>query len=275
MKRENSEEIALLSGRPSDKAVLNPMDWINCIEKMYGKQRPKVPKYCILSFFMKGYEFIEDTYNPRIVDFFPPWRHPIYIFKYKELEVSYIYPGIGAPYAGAMLEQMIALGADNFIFIGGVGTLTPKIRRGEIILPNKALRDEGTSFHYQKPSRYSYPSKLILKYIRRSLKQNNVPFHEGGTWTTDAFFRESIQKVEKFYNEGCLCVEMEASALFSIAKYRNKHIGGLFTAEDCLAGGKWDPRREPGDEEKVEKDRRKLVDYALNALYLINKEIER
>ena len=273
MKRDD-EKLALFYGGFQERAILNPINWINHIEKMYGKERPKVPKYCILSFFREMYDYVKDNYNPCIIDY-PPEDHPIYIFKHKNLEVSYLYPGVGAPYVGAMLEQMIALGADYSIFLSGVGTLVKEIQRGEVILPTRALRDEGTSFHYQKPSRYSYPSELILKYTRKSLKEKRIPFHEGATWTTDAFFRETHQRVKKFRGEGCLCVEMEASALFSIAKFRKKHIGGIFIAGDCVAGETWDPRRKAGDEETVEKDRRKLLDYALDALYLLHREIKR
>lgn len=70
-------------------------------------------------------------------------------------------------------------------------------------------------------------------------------------------------------------MEMEASALFSIAKFRRRHVGGIFIAGDCVAGETWDPRREAGDEEKIEKDRRKLLDYAPDALYLLHREIKR
>jgi uridine phosphorylase len=273
MKRDN-EEPALFYGTLSERVVLNPIDWINYIERVKGIERPKIPKYCILCFFRNMYDYVKDRYNPRVIDY-PPEGHPLYILKYKNFEVSYLYPGIGAPYAGAMLEQMITLGAEYFVFLSGVGTLITEIQRGEVILPNKALRDEGTSFHYQKPTRCSYPSKLILKYTRKSLKENKVPFHEGATWTTDAFFRETLERVKKFRDEGCICVEMEASALFSIAKFRKKHIGGIFIGGDCVVGETWDPRREVGDTERIEKDRRKLLDYALDALYLLHKEIEK
>ena len=79
--------------------------------------------------------------------------------------------------------------------------------------------------------------------------------------------------MEEFYSEGCLTVEMEASALFSVAKYRNKHIGGLFTAGDCVAGPKWDSTREKGDKETVQQDKVQLLSLALDALRLLNSEL--
>ena len=265
--------LALFYGGFSERAVLNPSDWISFIERMHGKKPPRIPRYCVLSFFREMYDYVRENYNPRIIDY-PPEDHPIYILKHKDLEISYLHPGICAPYAGAMLEQMSALGAEYFVFIGGVGTLVKEIQRGDLILPTRALRDEGTSFHYQKPSRYSYPSELILESIRRVLKRNRIAFHEGATWTTDAFFRETTGRVKRFREEGCLCVDMEASALFAIARFRKKRIGGIFTAGDCVAGEVWDPRREAGDRERVERDRRRLLGYALDALYLLHKRIE-
>jgi len=141
-----------------------------------------------------------------------------------------------------------------------------------VIIPTKAVRDEGTSFHYQEPSRYSYPSDLMLSCVRRALGENNVPFREGGTWTTDAFFRETPEKVKRYYEEGCLAVEMEASALFSVAHFRKKHIGGIFTAGDCVAGPKWDARRKKGESDKSKQERRELLGYALDAFCTLDSE---
>nr|ADQ54413.1 purine or other phosphorylase family protein [uncultured marine crenarchaeote E37-7F] len=268
-----SEEITLFSGKLSKKAVLNPTDLKISFEEINGSKRSKVPKYCILSFFGDMTTYLKEKYDASVSDILGKERR-ISFFNYKDIDIVHIYPGIGAPSAGLGLETMIALGAEHIIFIGEVGTLTENIGRGEIILPNKALRDEGTSFHYQKPSRYAYPNKVILNYTRRFLKENNISFHEGGTWTTDAPFRETHEKVKQFFAEGCLCVEMEASALFSIAHFRKKQIGGLFIAEDSVAGETWNPRRTPGDTEQVEKDRKRLLEYALASLFLLNMEIK-
>lgn len=260
---------------PSRNAVLNPKDLIEYVRDVHGKEPPEVPKYVILGFFKEMYEYLEKKYQSRVIDW-PSKRNPmfgsIHIFKYKEIDVAYVFPGIGGPNASAILEMMIAFGGEYFIFLSGVGILTERIQRGEVIIPTKAIRDEGTSFHYQEPSRYSYPSESILDCVRRALKEKNVSFHEGGTWTTDAFFRETPEKVKRFYEEGCLAVEMEASALFSVGHFRKKHIGGIFTAGDCVAGPKWDARRETGESDVFKRARRELLGYALDAFCILDSE---
>lgn len=269
MKRE---DIALFFGKPSDKAVINPIDYIEHMKELGWLNHFKLPKYCILCFFKELYKEIKKNYKHKIIKYLG--EYPTYIFKYKGIDIAFIYPLMGASYAGSLLEAMIALGGKYFIFFGEVGTIAPEIERGEIIVPVKAIRDEGTSFHYQKPSKYSYPSKLILKFIKRTLKQKNIPFHEGTTWTTDAPYRETRRKVLKFRKEGTLCVEMEASALFSIGKFRKVDIAGLFIAGDCVAGEVWNPRMKRKDILKIETDRKKLLSYVLETFYLLNKSLK-
>ena len=271
----NQTEIPLLSGKLTNDAVLNPEDFLDYLSTSHGGSPSKLPQYCILAFFRELYDYVEEVYDPRVTYVASkedPMFSPIYVFRYKDISVAHVFSGIGAPNAGAMLELLIAMGGEYFVFIGGVGVLSAETTRGEILVPNKALRDEGMSFHYQEPSRYSYPSALMLDSTRKSLQERGVPFREGGTWTTDAYFRETQEKVRAFREEGCLSVEMEASALFSIAAFRKKHIGGLFKAGDCVAGEEWDPRREEGDKENEEGDSGKLLGYALDTLHLLHRE---
>ena len=271
----NQTEIPLLSGKLTNDPVLNPEDFLNHLNTRHRRSPSKLPQYCILAFFRELYDHVKEVYDPRVIYIASkenPMFDPIHVFRYKDISVAHVFPGIGAPNAGVMLELMIAMGGEYFVFIGGVGVLSAEITKGEILIPNKVLRDEGMSFHYQEPSRYSYPSALMLDSTRKSLQKKGVPFREGGTWTTDAYFRETQEKVKTFRDEGCLSVEMEASALFSIAAFRKKHIGGLFKAGDCVAGDEWDPRREEGDGEKEEVDSRKLLGYALDTLHLLHQE---
>ncbi|HID91075.1 TPA: hypothetical protein EYP44_03840 [Candidatus Bathyarchaeota archaeon] len=82
--------------------------------------------------------------------------------------------------------------------------------------------------------------------------------------------RETLKKVKAFRDEGCLAVDMEASALFSIARFRRKHIAGLFIAWDCVAGETSDPRMRRECLEKIRDERRKLFGYVLDAFRLLN-----
>ncbi len=157
-------------------------------------------------------------------------------------DVALVFPGIGAPFAACTLEELICLGADKFICCGGAGVLNVHVEPGTIIVPTKALRDEGTSYHYQETGRYSEPSYEALVAIEKTLSAHRVSFIKGKTWTTDAVFRETAEMVKKRRAEGCLTVEMEAAALFAVARFRGVVLGQILYGGDDVSGVEWDTR---------------------------------
>jgi len=105
---------------------------------------------------------------------------------------------IGAPAAAVVLEDLIAFGAKRFIAIGAAGTLNKHLKVGDLVLCDKAIRDEGTSSHYVKHSKYSYPSKKIFSKIKKLLDESNQKYFVGPSWTIDAFYRETIEEAKKY-----------------------------------------------------------------------------
>jgi len=150
--------------------------------------------------------------------------------------------GIGAPVSVVLLEELIAFGVKKFISIGTAGTLQKNIKIGDLMVCEKAIRDEGTSHHYLKHSKYAYASKKITKDIINSLKTNKQKYFIGKSWTIDAPYRETVAEAKKYQKEGVATVEMEASALFAVAKYRNVELGAMFTISDSLAELEWNPK---------------------------------
>lgn len=263
-------KLPLLNKKYTELAVINPEDLIAYIEKLRNKKRPKIPKYAVFSFWPEMYDVVKKKYKVRETKFLSR-RYPILIFNHRGMKTAFLCLPAGAPWAGVLLEEMLALGCEYAIFFGAPGVLTPTIKRGEIIVPTKALRDEGTSYHYEKPSRYSYPSKLVLRCIEKTLRANNLPYLKGGTWTTDALFRETPRKVKIYYKEDCISVDMEASALFSIAKSRKKHIGAIFHAADCIGGKKWEPRMTKKMMRKEKANAKRVLKLSLESLYALHR----
>ena len=72
--------------------------------------------------------------------------------------VALFHPGVGAPLAAGLLEEVIASGCKKFIACGGAGVLDREIAVGHLIVPTAAIRDEGTSYHYLPPGREVSPS---------------------------------------------------------------------------------------------------------------------
>ena len=106
----------------------------------------------------------------------------------------------------------------------------------------KAIRDEGTSHHYLKYSKYAYASKRLTKKIMESLEKLKQKYFVGTSWTIDAPYRETIAEAKQYQKEGVATVEMEASALFAVAQYRNVELGAIFTISDSLAELEWKPK---------------------------------
>ena len=151
-------------------------------------------------------------------------------------------PFIGAPYAAMILETLIVWGAARIVFMGWCGAISKDVHIGDIIVPNGALVDEGTSLHYmQKGMDIVQPSNLILGKTRQVLKVDRVTHHEGMVWTIDAAFRETREAVESFQEKGILAVEMELSALLSVGMFHGVDVSGLLVVSDELSSLTWKP----------------------------------
>jgi uridine phosphorylase len=157
-------------------------------------------------------------------------------------DVALLNIGVGAPIAASRLEHLHAYGCRNFISFGGAGMLIPDVHVGHVLLPIRALRDEGTSYHYLPPSRFVDGDLQVVESMERVLERENVEHRRVTTWTTDAFFRETPDKIALRREEGCACVDMEASAFMAVAKFRKLRYGALFFAGDSLSGPQWDKR---------------------------------
>jgi uridine phosphorylase len=139
--------------------------------------------------------------------------------------------GIGSPHASCVLEDLIHLGGEVFLNLGIAGGL----KHQGFFIPNKALRDEGTSYHYIPPGEYSYSDKALTKRFATTLTNQGISFEIAPTWTTDAPYRETQEEIETYREKGIVTVEMETSALFAVAKKRNVQIAAGFVVSDILS----------------------------------------
>lgn len=147
---------------------------------------------------------------------------------------------LGGPLATVQLERLIHLGVRSFVIFGIAGSLTPQVDIGQVVVCDRAIRDEGTSHHYLPPSDYARPTRGVPEQLVQFLATRGVPAVVGGTWTTDAIFRETALEVKRFAEQGILTVEMEAASLFSVAQFRNVSIGAVFVISDRVHGDTWE-----------------------------------
>ena len=151
-------------------------------------------------------------------------------------------PLVGAPYAVMLMDTLVAWGVKKFLFLGWCGSISARLGIGDIVVPDRAFIDEGTSTHYLgKKDVALRPEGDLPGQIMAALKQAGVGGRQGAVWTTDAIYRETSQRVIFFQGKGALAVEMEVSALFSAARFRGVEICCLLVTSDLLFNMQWQP----------------------------------
>ncbi|MDE0324425.1 MAG: nucleoside phosphorylase [Candidatus Poribacteria bacterium] len=151
--------------------------------------------------------------------------------------------GIGAPGVSMVLEILIELGVKRFINVGIAGGLQKTSRVGDVVVCTSAIRDEGVLYHYLKdPSVPALPSENLTAALKQTLERDGVRYTEGPTWTTDAFFRETVAEIQHYQQEGVITVEMEAAALFAISTLRSVEMASGFVISDLVADLAWHPQ---------------------------------
>ena len=203
-----------------------------------------VPKCAVICFFQ---DVIQTLVNQHKAEMLHELRseiggHPVYEIDYRGQRLAVFHPGVGAPLAAGLMEEVIALGCTKFIACGGCGVLDSAIAMGHVLVPQSAVRDEGTSYHYRPPSREVEVSPKALAAIEAVLKERGVEYLLTKTWTTDAIYRETPARIKRRRAEGCLCVEMETAAFCAVAHFRGVEFGQLLYGGDDLGGEVWDGR---------------------------------
>ncbi len=152
-------------------------------------------------------------------------------------------PVMGAPYAVMLLETLAAWGAREIIFLGWCGAISRQVRIGDILVPDLAWIDEGTSRAYSpgKTCQTSRPSAPLTRRMTALLEKEAIPYHAGAIWTTDAIFRETPDKVKRFGGKGALAVEMELSALFTVSAFLGVALCAILVVSDDLSELSWNP----------------------------------
>ena len=204
----------------------------------------RLPKKCVFAFL--GYcidEYAKSTGAKKVSELMSITKpFPIYVTTYRGEEVVLCQAPVGAAAATQILEWLIGYGVREIISAGSCGALE-EIAESTFLVPYRALRDEGTSYHYAPPSRYVEISERARKAINATVTEHGMKYREVTTWSTDGFFRETKEKVEYRKSEGCSVVEMECSALAACAALRGATFGMILYTADSLADvDKYDER---------------------------------
>jgi len=155
---------------------------------------------------------------------------------------SLVGPLMGAPYAVMVFETLAAWGVQTVLFLGWCGSVNSSLRNGDIVLPDSAIVDEGTSLHYhQVTGAIVRPHAEPFEALQQALIQRQANHCAGRVWSTDGIFRETPAQISKFKAQGAVAVEMEVSALFSSAQFYDLTMAALLVVSDELFDDQWRP----------------------------------
>lgn len=218
------------------KAFLNPEDFHNKIEGM--------PKTCVSFFSSSLMQYIVDNFPVTEIASIKnaTAKFPVYKLNINNTELAIFQSAVGAPACVSNYEELISMGIENFLLVGSCGCLIDSLNDYSIILPTSAIRDEGTSYHYAPENDETLLDTRVVKILEDTLSENKIHYTKGKTWTTDAIFRETPDKVIKRKSQGAITVEMECSAMNIVSKFRGVNFGQILYGADSLANEKYDPR---------------------------------
>lgn len=180
-------------------------------------------------FISKYHGEIIGTYESEMSEFHA------YRFKYKGTDICIIQAVVGSGSIAMMTDWLYGKGVEVLLCCGCCGVLAD-IPAGDVIIPIRALRDEGASYKYLPPSRYIEINKKPIMIFKQVLEKYKIPYIECTTWSTDGFYRETRDMVEHRIRQGCQAVEMECATMAAIAQFRNKIFGQLLYSGDILVG---------------------------------------
>ncbi len=228
------EKYPILEFDDSKDAIINPC---NALE-LYG--RFDCDKL-IISFFREAID--EMIKEGKLKEYkIIPGENDVIIYKFTDDDVLLMHGIVGCPATGGIMDELTGCGINKVMFCGGGGVLDKSIGVGELLVVEGAIRDEGFSYHYIKPSRIIYSQSDVREKICGFLESKNVPYTKGIVWTTDAIMRETKERIALRKAEGARIVEMEQSGCLAVAQFREIKYGALIYGGDDVSGDAWDMR---------------------------------
>lgn len=238
---------------PNTNAVINPQDLI--------KQRDNMPEVAVTCFSKDTFRRMIESFGGKKITVRSLANLDITVYEtiYKDAKVALFLSPVGAPACALLLEDIFALGVKKAVMFGTCGVLDKSIEDCSIIIPQSAVRDEGTSYHYAPASEEIGVNKKYTDEFIKILNELSCSYTQGKVWTTDAFYRETVGKMKARKEQGCICVDMECSAVAAVAAFREKDVFQFFYAADNLDADEWDMRSLDNMDKLDEKDKAALL----------------
>ncbi len=215
----------------------------------------------ILDYVIKNYDVEQCSTFKMVTGTFP-----IYKINYNGKVFAFYQTFLGASASVGILEDITeVIDTDKFVVFGGSGCLDKNIAHGKIMIPTESYSDECTSYHYKEAS--DYITNTNSNKVAEFMESKKLPYVLGRNWTTDSFYRETQNNIDKRKQDGCISVEMECSAMQAVCDFRNLQLYYFLTSGDLLDCEVWDQRHVEGEYAGTQHDTRhfdiaiELADY--------------
>lgn len=228
-------------------SVFEPANLLREARRQRGIPEAEIPTICVLD---PDGDILRALLREQRASLSAAWacyHTELYEFDLEGERFGIIGCAVGAPFAVLLAEQLFVSGCCFLISITSAGQIVARGPTPYFVVIERALRDEGTSYHYLPPSEFSEAEPTLVNAAMAALHDRGLSVHRGAAWTTDAPFRETAGTIERCRKRGILAVEMEAAALYAFAKARQKPVLCLAHVTNQMAVG-------VGDFEKGEAD---------------------
>ncbi len=209
---------------PDAPSVFEPTALLHQARRQKSLPIADVPAVCILDPDGDIVRRLKDSGTAQRIESWPCYHTELYGTPLAGQTAGIIGCAVGAPFAVLVAEELFACGCRSLISLTSAGQIVAAGTPPYFVVIDRALRDEGTSYHYSAPDDFAEADPQLVAAALRCLEKAAPRIYVGASWTTDAPFRETAAAVAAARARGVLAVEMEAAALYSFARARNKAV---------------------------------------------------
>lgn len=209
---------------PQAASVFSPDALLREARRQKALAPRDVPAVCVLDPDGDILRHLRNAGRATHFDAWPCYHTDLYTFRLGEQTVGIVGCVVGAPFATLIAEELFACGCRFLLSLTSAGQINAAGPTPYFVVIDRALRDEGTSYHYAAPAEFAHADPQLVAAAAGALRQAGLRGLVGASWTTDAPFRETAEAIEAARAKGVLAVEMEAAALYTFARVRGKSV---------------------------------------------------
>lgn len=205
-------------------SVFQPENLLREARRQKGITEVIIPEICILDPDGDIEELVINKHNAQLNKAWACYHTRLFEFTYRDIKVGIIGKAVGASFAVLLAEQLFVSGCKLLLSMTSAGQLHQTVAPPYFILIEKAVRDEGTSYHYLPPAEFSSIGSELKEKLIGAFDELDLKIFSGTTWTTDAPYRETEDVINYYKGKSIHAVEMEASALYAFAQARERNV---------------------------------------------------